>query len=126
MTDPKDLNATKLEELHRQPLTPDQQAIVDAIRREISSTIAWWVQSQFHLGNTKAEIWNKLNRIHGFMGLNTAEVDLLENTENLPHFDPSPIDSAMVDLSDVDALESKYRSDDEYDVPTRHTIDGGG
>lgn len=113
MTDARDYTAAKLEELHKPPLSSEHQRIVDDLRVH-SPTVASWVETQFRIGKTRNQVWHKLEAMR-----DVVKVDLLENTENLPHFDPSPIDSAGVDLTNTNVP-------DDDDVPASQTTDSGG
>lgn len=105
MTDPKDVSTKTLEEIHRRPLTKDEQFTVDEIRRNISSTIAWWVETQFRLGNTRLEIWTKLGDLRVFVAGGSA-----------------PMDSAGVDLTTTEAFEGE-RAAYEEDFSTHRNPD---
>ncbi len=108
MPDPKDVNTKTLEEVHKGRLSDDKQATCDEIRRQVSPTIASWVETQFRLGNTRSQIWHKLEVLRNLVG---TSVDL------------APIDSAGVVLEDILGPPEDWEDDD---VPTGHTTDGGG
>jgi len=137
MTDPKDHNITQLQEAHKQPLTKTQQKIVDDIRRDVSSTIAAWVQTQFHLGNTIPEVWAKLEtaRDHVSPGSHKSKEKspapmpddgMLETTLPGPIV---PMDGGIDDdlhYHEVEVQDSDFDEDDEEPpgIPN-HTTDGG-